>query len=62
MIDIGVAKPKAHGHAIIRTATAETRPYEREGSGPQIAQDKKETMAIRITTGTKYPATISAYF
>jgi hypothetical protein len=35
MIDIGVAKPSAHGQAMISTATALTTAYVHEGSGPK---------------------------
>ena len=38
MIDIGVASPSAHGHAMISTATALTSAYASRGSGPTIAQ------------------------
>ena len=34
MIDIGVARPSAHGQAMISTATALTSAYARRGSGP----------------------------
>ena len=34
MIDIGVARPSAHGQAMIRTATALTSACARRGSGP----------------------------
>ena len=36
MIDIGVARPSAHGHAMISTETAAIRPYVKRGSGPQM--------------------------
>jgi hypothetical protein len=38
MIDIGVARPSAHGHAMISTATALTSACAMRGSGPTIAQ------------------------
>ena len=62
IIDIGVAKPSAHGQAIIRTATAFTIAKARRGSGPHIPQIIAVIIEVRITTGTKYPATISAIF
>ena len=38
MIDIGVARPRAHGQAMISTDTAAIRPKVKRGSGPQIDQ------------------------
>ena len=38
IIAIGVANPRAHGQAIIRTATAFTNAFARRGSGPRKAQ------------------------
>ena len=38
MIDIGVARPSAHGHAMISTATALTSACASRGSGPTSAQ------------------------
>ena len=38
MIDIGVARPRAQGQAMISTATALTRAWARRGSGPSSAQ------------------------
>ncbi len=37
MIDIGVARPSAHGQAMISTATALTRACASRGSGPKVA-------------------------
>ena len=62
MIDIGVAKPRAQGQAIIKTATADTSAYDKAGAGPQIDQAIKETIATPITAGTNLPATMSAHF
>ena len=45
MIDIGVARPSAQGHAMIRTATALTSACARRGSGPNKAQTTKVTTA-----------------
>jgi len=41
MMDIGVAKPRAHGHAIMRTATALTMACANVGSGPSHIQIPK---------------------
>ena len=41
MIDIGVARPSAHGQAMIRTATAFTIAWARRGSGPIQTQATK---------------------
>ncbi len=59
IIDIGVANPKAQGHAIIRTETATTKAWIKAGCGPNKAQIKKAIKATRTTNGTKYPATVS---
>ncbi len=53
MIDIGVASPKAHGQAMIRTATALTRANAIAGAGPKIDQAIKVTAAAATTAGTK---------
>ena len=57
MIDIGVAKPSAQGHAMIRTATALTSACAILGSGPYSAQIAKVTIATPITIGTNHPDT-----
>ena len=58
IIDVGVASPNAHGHAITRTdikkVSAAVNPE------PLINHIIPVTVAIAITIGTKYPATISA--
>ena len=41
MIDIGVARPSAHGQAMISTVTAATSPNAKRGSGPKAAQAAK---------------------
>ena len=53
MIDIGVARPSAHGHAMISTATALTSACAIRGSGPTNAQTTNVTIAAAITAGTK---------
>ena len=54
MIDVGVASPIAQGQAMIRTATALTRPKVSAGSGPRINQTAKVSAASPITTGTNH--------
>ena len=51
--DSGVAKPKAHGQAIINTVTAAMRAYVNVGAGPKIYQTAKTTIEQAITNGTK---------
>ncbi|MCY1379739.1 hypothetical protein D9M69_674860 [compost metagenome] len=53
MIDIGVARPSAHGQAMISTATALIRPNTQPGPGPKSPQPKKVRIAIRTTPTTK---------
>ena len=43
MIDIGVARPRAQGQAMMSTATALTRAWAMRGSGPH----KDQTMKVR---------------
>ena len=60
MIDIGVARPSAHGHAMISTATALTRAWASRGSGPSSAHAANVTAATATTAGTNTAATRSA--
>ncbi len=60
MIDIGVARPSAHGQATISTATALTRAKPMAGAGPKIDQTIKASSAARMTPGTNQPETVSA--
>ena len=60
MIDIGVARPSAHGQAMMSTETAAMRPNVMRGSGPQIDQARNAAIATVITSGTNQPATWSA--
>ena len=53
MIDNGVASPRAHGQAMINTATAATSDNVKAGSGPTVNQTVKATTAMAITAGTK---------
>jgi hypothetical protein len=62
MIDIGVAKPKAQGHATISTDTALITARASAGGGPQIAQAAKDRIETPTTEGTKYPEMRSAIF
>ena len=57
MIDIGVARPSAHGHAMMSTATAATRAYENAGLGPQASHAPNVSTATAMTTGTNQAAT-----
>jgi hypothetical protein len=50
---MGVAKPKAHGQAIINTATIFTKANAKRGSGPHIPQIINVTILTPTTTGTK---------
>ena len=56
--EVGVAKPKAQGQAIIRTPTVVIKA--REILPITINQSTKVAMAIAITTGTNQPVTWSA--
>ena len=53
MMDMGVASPRAHGQAMMRTATAFTRAKANRGAGPKRAQTMNVATAIRTTAGTK---------
>ena len=57
MIDIGVARPSAQGHAMMRTATALTSACAILGSGPYTAQIANVAIATPITMGTNQPDT-----
>ncbi|MNN43709.1 hypothetical protein D3C81_1579580 [compost metagenome] len=54
MIEVGVARPIAHGQAMISTATALTRPKVSAGSGPNSSHTRKVTTARPITAGTNH--------
>ncbi len=53
MIDIGVARPRAQGQAMMSTATALMSAYAMAGSGPTSDQTMKVVIAVRMTAGTK---------
>jgi hypothetical protein len=57
MIEIGVAKPNAHGQAIISTVTDATTAWVIFGS--KLNQIKKVIIEITITTGTNTEETLS---
>ena len=59
MIDIGVARPSAHGHAMISTDTAATTASPSAGAGAQIIQAANAMTAEAITAGTNQAATTS---
>ncbi len=52
VIEIGVARPRAQGQAIIRTETAEAMAKTIAGLGPANSQARKVTMATPTTAGT----------
>ena len=56
MIAVGVARPSAHGHAMMRTATNALSAYPSRGSGPRRSQARPLANAIANTTGTKIEA------
>ena len=60
MMLIGVARPSAHGHAMMSTATAFTSACARRGSGPSHSHSTKVSTAAPSTAGTNHPATRSA--
>ena len=60
MIDIGVANPRAHGQAMINTATALSNAMVPLGPGPNIIHTAKVRPAMAITAGTKMAETESA--
>ena len=53
MMDMGVANPRAQGHAIISTETAAIKACAMRGWGPTNAQMLKVTMDAPTTMGTK---------
>ena len=59
MIEVGVAKPIAHGQAMMSTATALTKAKVRAGDGPNTSQTRKVSKATSITAGTNHNVTLS---
>ena len=53
MIDSGVARPRAHGHAMMSTATDVTKAKVRAGDGPKSNQTTNVAIAMNTTAGTK---------
>ena len=51
MIDMGVASPRAQGHAMIRTPPPSTRAWARRGSGPTRRPDDEVSAAISDDRG-----------
>ena len=60
MIEIGVARPSAHGQAMISTDTAAISACVSRGSGPTIAHAANASNATTTTAGTNHAATLSA--
>ncbi len=58
IIEVGVAKPIAHGQAIINTATALTMAKVKAGLGPKIIHTTKVSKAKAITVGTNQYVTL----
>src|SRR6476620_11352339 len=60
IIHLGVARPSAHGQAMMSTATALTSAYVKAGCGPMRSQSKNVIAATKTTAGTNQAATTSA--
>ncbi len=59
MIAVGVASPRAHGHAITRTVTIANSPCVKLFSPPKIIHIARVRSEIRMTAGTKIDAILS---
>ena len=59
-IAVGVASPKAQGHAMIKTDMSAVEAYMKLGSGPAINQIKNTMIPIAKIVGTKNDAILSA--
>ncbi len=59
MMEVGVARPMAHGQAMISTATVATRAMPSAGSGPNRNHTAKVRAAMAMTAGTNQPVTLS---
>ena len=55
--DMGVARPSAHGQAMMSTDTAAMSAKVRRGSGPTTIHTAKATTAAASTSGTNQPET-----
>jgi hypothetical protein len=53
MMAVGVARPRAHGQAMMRTETKLSRAKVRLGRGPKIIQTANVRTAMPMTAGTK---------
>ena len=53
MMAMGVASPKAQGHAMIRTAMLFTNACARRGAGPHKPHTANDAIAVTTTAGTK---------
>ena len=60
MMAMGVARPSAHGHAMMSTDTALTSACAKRGGGPTTLHTTNVITAMSTTAGTKYEATTSA--
>jgi hypothetical protein len=56
MMDMGVAKPKAHGQAMMRTATAFTMACESLGLGPSHIQSAKVSTEVSASDAERRKA------
>ncbi len=59
---VGVANPRAQGHAITNTVTRANNPCVNPSSPPNIIHEVNANKAIPITIGTKIPAILSTNF
>ena len=57
MMEVGVARPKAQGQAMIRTATKFSIAKRSAGLGPKIHHARNVSTATPMTVGTKILAT-----
>ena len=60
IIAVGVAKPIAHGQAMISTATAASAALAYDGAGPNASQKANTAIDTAITAGTNRADTASA--
>ncbi len=60
MVEIGVARPRAQGQAMISTVVAVTSMWMTRGSAPKLNHAKAVSTAMIITAGTKMLDTLSA--
>ena len=60
MMDIGVARPRAQGQAMMSTATALRTPNTQDGSGPKKPQTRRVLRDMPSTASTNQNDTVSA--